>query len=72
MDFLLRHFRPIHEPNNPAYAGRKLSPPLRIKTFLGLLFLYRPLTEQRRIVARIKECMERVEEIEKKLPVHQY
>lgn len=38
---------------------------LSSRKLLGVNFAFPPLHEQRRIVARIKECMERVEEIER-------
>lgn len=54
-----RHLR-IIEVNTPYVTVRHLS----AKKIKGINFSYPSLAEQRRIVARIKECLERVEEIE--------
>ena len=48
-----------------AFARTAALPSLRLSELKVLPVPVPPLTEQRRIVARIKECMERIDEIEK-------
>ncbi|MDD3813125.1 MAG: restriction endonuclease subunit S [Desulfocapsaceae bacterium] len=62
-DFVLFGINPhlkVIEKNTPFVTVRHLS----AKKIKSIDFSYPPLDEQRRIVARIKECMERVEELE--------
>lgn len=55
-----RHLNKI-EDSTPYVTVKHLS----VKSIRAIEFAYPPLREQRRIVARIKECMERVGEIER-------